>query len=60
LLRGNVVAGFHAHASVARLDANLASVEDAVKPAVVPQVGEIGTERPVALRRERKVERLRK
>jgi hypothetical protein len=42
------------------LDSNLAPADDAVHAALVPEVGEVRSERAVARRREREVERLRK
>src|SRR5207248_6111793 len=48
-----------AHAAVRRFDPHLAPVDDAVQPALLPQVREVGPERAVALRGELEVVRLR-
>ena len=59
-LRELGVAAVDRHAARRRLDAHLAPAEHPVEPVLVPEVGEVGAERAVALGREPEVERLRK
>ena len=53
-----VVQRLDADAAGRRLDPYLPSADDAVQPALVPEVGEVGAEAAEALRREGEVVRL--